>query len=76
MLDEYRFAVIKEVVDTEDLVKNVMKSKWDIVISDLSKGKEPLKTLATYRLKNNNVYFGQNLLHDGSGEIKIGDERY
>ena len=38
------------------------------------KGKEPLKTLATYRLKNNNVYFGQNLLHNGSGEIKVGDE--
>ena len=38
------------------------------------KGKEPLKTLATYRLKNNNVYFGQNLLHSGSGEIKVGDE--
>lgn len=37
------------------------------------KGKEPLKTLATYRLKNNNVYFGQNLLHNGSGEIKVGD---
>jgi uncharacterized protein YcbX len=37
------------------------------------KGKEPLKTLATYRLKNSNVYFGQNLLHKGSGEIKVGD---
>jgi len=30
--------------------------------------------LATYRLKNNNVYFGQNLLYNGSGEIKVGDE--
>lgn len=38
------------------------------------KGKEPLKTLATYRMKNNNIYFGQNLLYEGSGEIKVGDE--
>lgn len=38
------------------------------------KGKEPLKTLATYRSRNNNIYFGQNLLHNGTGEIKTGDE--
>jgi uncharacterized protein len=37
------------------------------------KSKEPLKTLATYRLKNNKVYFGQNLLHSGKGEIHVGD---
>lgn len=36
--------------------------------------KEPLKTLATYRKKNNKVYFGQNLVHDGEGSISIGDE--
>ena len=35
--------------------------------------KEPLKTLATYRMKNNNVYFGQNLLHHGEGTISVGD---
>jgi uncharacterized protein YcbX len=38
------------------------------------KGKEPLKTLAKYRAKNNNIYFGQNVLHSGYGEIKVGDE--
>jgi uncharacterized protein YcbX len=38
------------------------------------KGKEPAKTLASYRFKNNNVYFGQNLIHSGTGTIKIGDE--
>lgn len=38
-----------------------------------TKGKEPSKTLATYRFKNNNIFFGQNLLHDGVGEIKVGD---
>lgn len=37
-------------------------------------GKEPLKTLSTYRKKNNKVYFGQNLVHDGEGIIGIGDE--
>ncbi|MVN21804.1 MOSC domain-containing protein [Mucilaginibacter arboris] len=37
-------------------------------------GKEPLKTLAGYRKKNNKVYFGQNLVHDGEGVISIGDE--
>lgn len=35
---------------------------------------EPLKTLATYRTINNKVMFGQNLLHEGSGIIKVGDE--
>lgn len=37
------------------------------------RSKEPLKTLAKYRLRDNNVYFGQNLVHDGSGTIKVGD---
>ncbi len=37
-------------------------------------GKEPLKTLAGYRKKNNKVYFGQNLIHDGEGTISINDE--
>jgi len=35
--------------------------------------KEPLKTLATYRQKNNKIYFGQNLLADGTGKLTIGD---
>ena len=37
------------------------------------RGKEPLKTLATYRQWNNNIYFGQNLLHKGEGQIRVGD---
>lgn len=36
------------------------------------KGKEPLKTLSEYRRRDNKVYFGQNLLHDGVGEIEVG----
>jgi uncharacterized protein YcbX len=34
---------------------------------------EPLKTLAAYRKFGNRVLFGMNLLHKGTGEIKIGD---
>ncbi len=37
------------------------------------RSKEPLKTLATYRTKDNQIYFGQNLLHHGTGTISIGD---
>jgi uncharacterized protein YcbX len=37
------------------------------------KAKEPLKTLSSYRMKNNKVYFGQNLLYEGTGVISIGD---
>ncbi|WP_114781964.1 MOSC domain-containing protein [Botryobacter ruber] len=38
------------------------------------KSAEPLKTLSTYRLRNNKVMFGQNLLHRGVGEIRVGDK--
>ncbi len=37
-------------------------------------GKEPLKTLASYRSKNNKVYFGQNVLVKGEGKINVGDK--
>ena len=37
------------------------------------KGKEPLVTLSSYRMKNNKVYFGQNLICEGSGIINVGD---
>jgi uncharacterized protein len=40
----------------------------------IEQGKEPLKTLARYRFKNNKIMFGQNLAHEGIGEISIGDE--
>lgn len=38
------------------------------------KGKEPLTTLATYRMKNNKIYFGQNVLQQQNGFISVGDE--
>ena len=40
----------------------------------LNKDKEPLKTLATYRTKNGNINFGRNVIHSGSGFIRVGDE--
>jgi uncharacterized protein len=38
------------------------------------KGIEPLKTLATYRLKNNKIYFGQNIIQQQNGSIAIDDD--
>lgn len=37
------------------------------------KGKEPLKTLSSYRTLNNKVYFGQNAVALQSGKISVGD---
>jgi len=37
------------------------------------KAKEPLKTLSTYRARNQKIYFGQNLLFNGTGTIRVGD---
>ncbi|AYL94862.1 MOSC domain-containing protein [Mucilaginibacter celer] len=39
-----------------------------------AKAKEPLKTLASYRMKNNKIMFGQNLVHENTGTISVGDE--
>lgn len=37
------------------------------------KAKEPLKTLASYRLKDKKILFGQNLIHRGRGNVRVGD---
>lgn len=34
---------------------------------------EPLRTLATFRRRDGNVLFGQNLVHDGPGVVRVGD---
>jgi len=39
----------------------------------MEQSKEPLKTLAGYRFKDNKILFGQNLLHKGTGAINVGD---
>lgn len=38
------------------------------------KGKEPLKTLSSYRTINNKVYFGQNVVALRTGKVRIGDQ--
>jgi uncharacterized protein YcbX len=35
-------------------------------------GNEPLKTLMRYRKEGNKVFFGQNLIHDGEGVLRVG----
>jgi uncharacterized protein YcbX len=35
-------------------------------------GSEPLRTLSGYRRRGNQVFFGQNLLHDGPGDLRLG----
>ena len=37
------------------------------------KGKEPLKTLATYRNFNNKILFGENVIAMQKGAISVGD---
>ncbi len=37
------------------------------------KGREPLRTLASYRRWDNAVWFGVNLIHDGEGSLRVGD---
>jgi uncharacterized protein YcbX len=39
----------------------------------LDRGTEPLRTLATYRRVDGKVYFGQNVVHDGTGRLAVGD---
>ncbi len=36
------------------------------------RGLEPLRTLASYRKRGDKIYFGQNVIADGQGEIRVG----
>jgi uncharacterized protein YcbX len=38
------------------------------------RGHEPLRTLARYRRWDERVWFGLNLIPDGTGEVRVGDE--
>jgi uncharacterized protein YcbX len=40
------------------------------------RGREPLRTLASYRLRDGKVWFGMNLIHDGPGHLQLGDAVY
>ena len=37
------------------------------------RGREPLRTLATYRQVNGKVMFGQNVVHERQGRLRLGD---
>ncbi|HET6777541.1 MAG TPA: MOSC N-terminal beta barrel domain-containing protein [Gemmatimonadales bacterium] len=37
------------------------------------RGREPLRTLATYRKVNGEVMFGQNVVHETTGKLRLGD---
>ncbi len=37
------------------------------------RGREPLRTLAKYRLEDQKVWFGMNLIHDDVGVLRVGD---
>lgn len=37
------------------------------------RGREPLRTLSTYRTVDGHVLFGQNLVHEGEGPLQLGD---
>ena len=39
----------------------------------MERGLEPLRTLATYRRRDGEVRFGQNLVHDGTGRLRVGE---
>jgi uncharacterized protein len=39
----------------------------------LARGQEPLRTLATFRRRDGEVLFGQNVVHEGSGRLALGD---
>jgi hypothetical protein len=61
------------------VVFHVVKSCSRCVIPTIEqttaiKSQEPLKTLATYRLQNGKIMFGQNLLQANLGTLAVGDE--
>jgi uncharacterized protein YcbX len=37
-----------------------------------ARGPEPLRTLATYRRSDGKVFFGQNVVHEGTGRLDVG----
>jgi MOSC domain-containing protein len=37
------------------------------------RGREPLRTLAQYRLEEQKIWFGMNLIHDNEGVLRVGD---
>ena len=36
-------------------------------------GKEPMRTLANFRRRNSDVFFGENIVHVAPGTLRLGD---
>lgn len=52
-------------------------SRCEVTLVDqrtAAKGKEPLRTLATFRASGNKVYFAMNCIPDDEGVVAVGDE--
>jgi len=56
-----------------EVVKPCSRCVMTTVDSSGKKGREPLKTLSTYRRNAFGICFGQNLVHLGKGAIQVGD---
>lgn len=61
-----------------DLTFDVVKPCARCVITTIDQttglpGREPLRTLATYRRLGSKVLFGQNVVHSGPGMLRVGD---
>lgn len=42
--------------------------------AEVSKDNQPMKTLAAYRTVNRKILLGRDLIHEGTGEVSVGDE--
>jgi uncharacterized protein YcbX len=56
------------------VVKPCARCKITTVDQDTAiTSKEPLRTLATFRKRGGEVLFGQNLIHEEAGTLRVGD---
>jgi uncharacterized protein YcbX len=69
VLDRFRIGLVEFVGTTLCLRCPTTTTNQDTA----ERGKEPLRTLATYRKKPGGVVFGRNFNHVGRGTIRVGD---
>lgn len=65
-------------IEAPELTLSVVKPCTRCVVTTIdqrtgARGKEPLKTLATFRREASSVIFGQNCVHHGTGTLRVGD---
>ncbi len=70
--DEWGYVVVGKV--GMRVVKPCARCKITTVDQDTAiTSKEPLRTLATFRKRGGEVLFGQNLIHEEAGTLRVGD---